>query len=395
MSIYDNLGVATVINAAGTLTRLGSSRMAPEVLEAMREAAGSFVALDELQARVGERIARITGAEAGYVASGAAAGLTLATAACIARLDVSQMERLPQLTGPRYEVVVQRGHRNDYDHAIRATGVALVEVGTLGHPGSGGTHPWQIEAAISDRTVAIACPIIDTPGTVPLADVCRIAHAADLPVIVDAAAELPPRDNLRRFVREGADLVVFSGGKAIGGPQSSGILTGRRELIESVGLQHQDMDVHPRTWSQRAMIESGTLGGVPIQGIGRSMKVGREEIVGLIVALERFASGSDEDDIARWSRVLDAARAAIGDVAGLALHDERSPGRAPKLWVEVDTAALGRDAFDLINELLSGTPAIAAAQSRAELGMIGIAPHGLTEDEARQVGARIRELAAD
>lgn len=293
MTFYDDLGLRPVINAAGTLTRLGGSRMAPEVLAAMTEAAARFVPIDELQERAGEVIAEITGAEAGYVVTGAAAGLALGTAACVAGMDVGKMDRLPDTAGMKNEVVVQRGHRNSYDHAIRSAGVRMVEVGYLGYPGAGGTMPWQLDEAITERTAAVACPILDTPGCLPLPLVCEIAHAKGVPVIVDAAAELPPRANLRRFIAEGADLVVFSGGKAIGGPQASGILAGRRGLIASVALQHQDMDIRPETWSRRGWIAEGRVAGVPHQGFGRSMKVGREEIAGLLAALRRFAAGSD------------------------------------------------------------------------------------------------------
>src|SRR5215207_4687247 len=167
MGVYEELGLRTVINASGTLTRLGGSRMVPEVLAAMAEAAAAFVPLDDLQARAGEIIAEVTGAEAGYVVTGAAAGLSLGVAACVAGMDVAAMDRLPDTTGLQDEVVVQRGHRNAYDHAIRAAGVRMVEVGYLGYPGAGGTHSWQL-AAINERTAAVACPILDTPGTVPL-----------------------------------------------------------------------------------------------------------------------------------------------------------------------------------------------------------------------------------
>ncbi|MGI8476012.1 MAG: aminotransferase class V-fold PLP-dependent enzyme, partial [Thermomicrobiales bacterium] len=254
VGLYHDLGVRTVINASGTLTRLGGSRMSSEVLAAMVEAAASFVHIDELQARAGEVVAEVTGAEAGYVTSGASAALALGAAACVAGMDVGKMDRLPDTTGMRSEIVVQRGHRNSYDHAIRSVGVTFVEVGYLGFPGAGGTLPWQLDEAITERTAAVACPILDTPGTLTLPEVAEIAHAKGVPVLVDAAAELPPRENLRRFLREGADLVAFSGGKAIGGPQASGILAGRADLIASVALQHQDMDVHPGTWYRRAWL---------------------------------------------------------------------------------------------------------------------------------------------
>src|SRR5215212_5120344 len=322
MGVYEDLGVRTVINASGTLTRLGGSRMAPEVLAAMAEAAASFVHIDQLQARAGAVIAEITGAEAGYVTTGAAAGLALGLAACVAGLDVGKMDRLPDTTGMNNEVVVQRGHRNAYDHAIRSAGVRFVEVGYLGYPGAGGTFGWQIDEAITERTAAVACPILDTPGTVPLREVCEIAHAKGVPVIVDAAAELPPRANLRRFIEEGADLVAFSGGKAIGGPQASGILVGRADLIASVALQHQDMDVYPATWTWRERyLASGQLPGPPHHGLGRPMKVGKEEIVGLMVALKRFLAcdhaAERREQEARLGAVVDALAGVPGVRASL------------------------------------------------------------------------------
>jgi D-glucosaminate-6-phosphate ammonia-lyase len=392
MAIYDELNLRTVINASGTLTRLGGSRMAPEVLAAMAEAAASFVPIDELQARAGEIIAEITGAEAGYVVTGAAAGLSLGVAACVAGLDVGAMDRLPDTTGLKNEVVVQRGHRNAYDHAIRAAGVRMVEVGYLGYPGAGGTYPWQIADAISERTAAIACPILDTPGTVSLPGVSQIAHAHGVPVIVDAAAELPPRANLRRFVAEGADLVVFSGGKAIGGPQASGILAGRADLIASVALQHQDMDVRPQTWSRRELLGDGNLAGVPHQGFGRSMKVGREEIVGLLVALRRFVAGSDEADLERMQRRLDPIEAALTDVPGIQVS-RHVPARKPiaSLHIELAVDCAGERAYAVVNRLLDGDPSIAIDQSHAEHGRLSVNPQSITAQEAEIIARRIRE----
>lgn len=395
MGVYEELGVRTVINASGTLTRLGGSRMAPEVLAAMVEAAASFVHIDELQQQAGKVIAEVTGAEAGYVAAGAAAGLTLGTVACVAGLDVGKMDRLPDTTGMKSEVVVQRGHRNAYDHAIRAAGVKFVEVGYLGYPGAGGTFGWQIDEAITERTAAVACPIFDTPGTVTLPEVCEIAHAKGVPVIVDAAAELPPRANLRRFIAEGADLVTFSGGKAIGGPQASGLLAGRADLIASVALQHQDMDVRAETWSKRSMLANEQLRGVPHQGFGRSMKVGREEVVGLVTALRRYVAGSDEDDRARWSGLLELVARHLEGVAGVTVCQVVAKNRpVPLLRVDLDETSLGFTAYDAVNRLLTGEPAIAVAESYAEFGRLGVNAQGLTEEEAELVGRRLREVLA-
>lgn len=393
MSFYQELGVTPVINAAATLTRLGGSRMAPEVLAAMNEAAASFVQIDQLQAKAGDVIAQITGAEAGYVTTGAAAALTLGTAACLAGMDVAKMDRLPDTSGMKNEVVVQKGHRNAYDHAVRAAGVTFVEVGTMGYPGAGGTFGWQIEDAITERTVAVFCPILDTPGTLPLKEVAEIAHAKGVPVIVDAAAELPPRSNLQKFIADGADLVAFSGGKAIGGPQSSGVLAGRRDLIDSVALQHQDMDVRAETWSKRHYIDEGRVRGVPTQGFGRALKVGREEVAGLITALKIFAAGKDEDDWARWDRVLDIVHESLDGIPGLVVHRTSAPpARYPAIWAEIDESVIGIGSYALINALLESETPIAAAESLADKNQVGVLPHGLTEDEAVIVGRRIREL---
>jgi len=294
------------------------------------------------------------------------------------------------------EVVVQRGHRNAYDHAIRAAGVRFVEVGYLGYPGAGGTFGWQIDEAITERTAAVACPILDTPGTVPLREVCEIAHARGVPVIVDAAAELPPRENLRCFIAEGADLVAFSGGKAIGGPQASGILAGRADLIASVALQHQDMDVRVETWSKRSMIADRQLRGVPHQGFGRSMKVGREEIVGLVTALRRYVAGSDEADCTHWSGLLRIVAGHLDGLPGVTAEIVTNKGRpVPQLRIELDEASLGFTAYDAVNRLLAGDPAIAVAESYAEFGRLGVNAQGLTEDEAETVGRRLRDVLAE
>ena len=262
INIYAQLGVRTRINGAGLLTRLGGSLMPPAVLEAMAEAAGSFVDIAELQAAASAVIAECTGAEAGYVTSGAAAALTLGTAACLTGLDSVRMDRLPDTEGMRRDVVMCRAHRTGYDHAIRAAGARIREVGlndrTAG-AGVRGVEPWELEAAMTPEVVAVAYTV--TPSREPpLREVVAVAHRHGVPVIVDAAAALPPVDNLRRFVAEGADLVAFSGGKAIRGPQSTGILCGRRDLIAAAALQQLDMDVTPETWAPPAGLDPAASG---------------------------------------------------------------------------------------------------------------------------------------
>ncbi len=283
-SVLEQLGLTPVINAKGAASQLGGNLLSAAAQGAMIEAGQRFVPLQELQARASQTICRTTGAEAGCVASGAAACLFLAAAACMAGDDLAAMDRLPDTAGLRNEIVMHRAHRNPYDHALRATGARLVEVGYLGGPSSPGTRGWEFESAITDRTCAcffVASGV--TTEVLPLAAVAEIAHRHGVPVVVDAAGVMPPADNLTRFIGEGADLVAFSGGKGIGGPAASGFLAGRRDLVLSATLQQQDMYVHPSMWSG-PFGDSAPIftADPPRQGMGRMLKVGREEIAGLI-----------------------------------------------------------------------------------------------------------------
>ena len=244
-NVFEELGVQTIINAYGPATRLSGSIMPTQVAEAMREASQYCVDIAHLQARASELIAEVTGSQAGYVTSGAAAGLLLGTAACVTGLDPDKMNRLPDTSGMKNEVVIPRSHRNFYDHAVRSVGIKLVEVGIADRFSGAGvrdTEGWEIGAALGPATAAVIY-VANTRSEPTLAEVVEQAHSAGVPVIVDAAGQLPPASNLHRFVAEGADLVAFSGGKAIRGPQSSGILCGRRDLISAVALQHLDQDI--------------------------------------------------------------------------------------------------------------------------------------------------------
>jgi L-seryl-tRNA(Ser) seleniumtransferase len=302
--------VGRLISAAGFTTALGGGSLPPPVRRAIDEAAGSTYRADELQAWAGEEIAAATGAESGWVTAGAAAGLTLAAAACIAGTRRSDLDRLPATDGLAAEIVVQRGHRNAYDRALRSAGARIVEVGYPHREGVGLTYEWQLEDAFSDRTVAVAHLALADGQGVPLERVCALASERGVPVLVDAAAELPPASNLRRFVDAGAALVAFSGGKALRGPQGSGILAGRRELIESVRLQALDLDVDVEDWTAAEGAEP------PHHGLGRSMKVGKEQIVGAVVALQEFVRRDHEaeaDEHARWLQTLVAAVERFGE----------------------------------------------------------------------------------
>ncbi len=394
--IYRSLGVRRVINAAGTLTRLGGPPMVPEAVEAMREASRWSVSIEELQERAGSYLAEVTGAEAGYVTCGAAAGLQLAAAACLAGLDIRRMERLPDSSGMPNEIVVQRCQRNAYDHALRAAGARLVEVGQLGNPEARPTAPWQIEAAIHTGTAAVLWVDMQAPGAVSLEDTVAVAHRHQVPVIVDAAASLPPRENLQRFVAAGADLVAFSGGKALGGPQASGILAGRRDLIDSVALQHQDMDVWPETWMLRdRFLESGRLPGPPLQGIGRPLKVGKEEIAGLVAAVRAYL----EQDTEAWRREqagkIQILRVALEGLPHLrvAIVDSGEPGY-PLLAVELEENPAGLTLVELVLRLLEGDPSVAVGQQEMPRGRLILNPVSLGADQLELIIERFGSILA-
>ncbi len=276
--VYARFGVTPVINAGGTHTTHGGSMMRPEVREAMSLAAESFVDLVELKRATGRFVAEITGAEAGMICSGAAGGLVLATAAVMAGTDPEKIAQLPNSTGMKNEILMQRNNPSGYTKCHEYAGATLTYAGNE----SGATQD-QLTDAITDDTAAIlhtfaygpACPGLTLPETVEVARNAR----NPLPVIVDGAAMLPPKENLTKYISEGADLVTFSGGKYIGGPQSAGLLAGRAELVEA------------------ALLNSG-----PGMAVGRPQKVGREELVGMATALQLFVESDDEARIDAMQR---------------------------------------------------------------------------------------------
>ena len=343
MNIYEELNLKPIINANATLTRLGGSLMPPEVVEAMVQASACFVDLDELQLRVGERIAELTRNEAAYVSCGAAAGLVLATAACVAGNDPAAIWQLPDLTGLKDEVIIHRAHRNGYDHGVRTVGVKIVEIGY-----ATGTARWELEHAINDRTAAVFWfqGVMTGAGDLPLAEVIEVANQHDVPVIVDAAAQLPPTENLWRFTEMGAALVVFSGGKDLRGPQSTGLILGRRDLIEACRRN-----------------------GAPNHSIGRSMKVGKEEMLGALAAVKRYLSIDQEARLLQDEETVIGWSSALNQVAGV--HAERSyPNEAgqplPRVRVSFDAGELGQTRDQVMAALLAGSPSISVAPAPDE-----------------------------
>ena len=273
--IYRQLGVRPLINAAGTYTVLTGSVMPERARRAMEAASRSFVHLQDLQKAVGERIAKLLGVESAMVTSGAACSIMLATAACITGSDTEKIRRVPDLTGMKSEVVVPRAHRNGFDHAARNVGVSLIEVDTLD----------ELHRAIGPKTAMLYFTnIFEHKGQIKRAEFIAAGRQAGSPVFNDAAAELPPATNLSSIVREGFDLVGFSGGKGLRGPQSSGLLVGRKDLIQAAVLNNNPHE----------------------EAIGRPCKVGKEEMMGLLAAVEEYVQRDHEADIRLWRGFMES-----------------------------------------------------------------------------------------
>ena len=394
-SVYEVLGVRTIINVAGTSTRVGGALMLPEVVEAMTEAAKASVSMTELQAAASKYIAQVTGAEAGYVTSGASASLTLGAAAILAGLDPGRMERLPDTTGMKNEFIISREHRNGYDHAIRVAGAKFVEVGMNEQVAGAGvrrTEVWEFEAAITDQTAGIAYTAT-SDSEPPLEQVIEMAHKHGLPVLIDGAGQLPPVSNLTKFIEMGADLVAFSGGKAIRGPQSSGILCGRKEYIASAALQHLDMDEYFGIWDpSEEFIPKGSIVGIPRHGLGRGFKVSKEEIVGLMTALKLFSEGKYGADYEQQRRYLEyVADGLSGLPAEPRVLVPKGDG-FPMLHVVMDSTTLGMSGFEASHTLKQGNPGVFVSEKLVHEDTLVIHPMNLDQHSTEMLTQRLREL---
>lgn len=392
MTVFSELGVRTLINAKGPATRLSGGIIRPEVTAAMVEASQACVDIAELQAAASRLIAEATGAEAGYVASGASACLLIGAAACITGLDPGRMARLPDTRGMKNECVMVRSQRNFYDHAIRAAGLAIVEVGLPDRYAGAGVRDaegWEIDDAITERTACVFY-VADAQARPPLSEVVAVAHARGVPVLVDAAAQLPPQDNLRRFISEGADLVAFSGGKALGGPQASGLIAGRRDLIMAAALQHLDLDVFWDMWSPPpTLIDKYRLRGAPPHGIGRSCKAGKEEIAGLLTALRLFIAEGDAARHARWLKDCKTVAAAL-DGFLVTITGSNDIAAVPGVEITLDPDRMG--ATELCLRLQNGEPAVVLDAARRDSAIVSVNPMCLRPGEAELVGEQIARV---
>ncbi len=323
------IGVRRIINAAGTYTMLGGARMAPEVVDAWTQAAEASVRLDELQAAVNRRIAAMIGSEAALVTSGAAAALTVATAACLTGVDEARVRQIPDLSGLADEVIIQRSHRFTYDHAVRSTGVRLVEVESA----------VEMEAAIGPRTAMLLfLNLARDRGAIGPDEFVAIARRRKVPTLIDCAADVPPVDTLRIALRRGFDLVAVSGGKAIGGPQNAGLLLGRADLVEAAAVNS----------------------GPNADAIGRGMKVTKETLLAMYVALEQFLERDSEADWREWEQRIEVLCARLATIPGVRTERYVPPiaNHAPHLSVRWDATKIPMDRAQVAQRLRDGEPSI-------------------------------------
>jgi uncharacterized pyridoxal phosphate-dependent enzyme len=322
-NVYTRLGVKTVINCRGTWTYLSGSLEFPEVRQAQLEAADYFVNMIELQRAVGRRLAELTGAESGMVTSGSAGAMAASTAACMAGTDDKKIWQLPDTTGMKHEVVMAGG-RSAFDSAIRLTGAKLVLV----------SSPEELANAIGENTAMIY--------TTDLGDKLQreVAIAKDhkVPLLMDDAAGIPPVENAKLYARMGIDLYCFSGGKGLRGPQCSGLLLGRKDLIEA------------------ALMNSNPREGA----VCRPMKVGKEEVIGCLTALETWLKVDEKKLYAEWNARIDRIRKLVDTVPGVAtsVYVPEDGNRYPTLKVSWDQQAWGYSLNDCVAELRAGNPVI-------------------------------------
>ena len=351
-----------LINARGTFTIISGSRMLPEVRAAIDAAAQHHVHLDELMAAIGARLAELTKAEWGMVSSGCAAALTHATAACVAGGNPDLHVRMPNLTGfPKDEVIIPKHSRNVYDAAVRAVGVHVVEVGT----------GEELEAAFGPRTAMVyilAGPEADK-GPLSTRAVAQLANQKHVPVLVDAAAEILTVPNVH--LENGATLVAYSGGKCLRGPQSAGLLLGRKDLVRAA-------------WVHSA----------PHHGFARSMKVGKEEAIGMLMAVEMWVKRDHKAEWSRWLAWLNSIAANVSRIDGVTTSISETTelsNRTPSLTIRWDRRRLGISGADLARHLLDTEPRIATpgGRDRGDEASISITPYMMSNGEEKIVAEKV------
>ncbi len=363
-NVYEALGLKPLINAAGTITNWGGSLMPPEVTAAWHAASQNFVDLRTLQDRVGERIAERLGVEAALVTSGAAGGIMLGTAAAVTYKDHDLIRELPLPPERGLEVIRQASHVDCYDNQVKASGVRLVDVETRE----------DLERAINDRTVMmLSYNFLEEEGRIPREEWVEVAKSHGIPTLIDAAADTPPRERLWEYVNMGYDMVIFSGGKAMRGPQDTGLLLGRRDLIETAKL-----NTSPRCWN-----------------IGRGMKVSKEDMVAMWATVERFMSLDMEAKDREWRRRIASIADALRDIPTTTFETVMPliANEVPHLLIRWDEERLGVTPDQMKTALAEGDPSIVTARihGTGEGGFV-ISVFMLKPGEEQIVANRLRQI---
>lgn len=357
---FKELGVRTFINAAGTYTAMTASQMPPEVVDAIQYATGDYVNLDDLQDKVGERIAELLHCEYATVSAGCASAITLATAGVLSGLDEDKVAQIPDLTGLKSEVILQKSHEIGYAHAIRNCGVKLIFVETRK----------ELDKAINDQTAMLwFLNTANNDGEIKYAEWIEVGKKHGIPTFNDCAADVPPVENLWKYTEMGFDLVAFSGGKGLRGPQSAGLLLGKKDLVKAARLH------------------------APPRGntVGRGMKVNKEEILGMLVALELYLNKDHDKEWKLWESQIQMIHDAAATVEGVEpmIHVPEIANHVPSLKITWDQKKVKLTGDEARAKLRDGHPSI---QTVGDEESLGITTWMMQPGQERVVARRIREV---
>jgi uncharacterized pyridoxal phosphate-dependent enzyme len=358
--LFKELGVTPIINAGVTMTFLSGSLMMPEVVEAINSTSHDFANMYELQDKIGAKMAEMLHCEAAMVTSGAACGILLGTAAAITGTNPEKIKQIPNLPGPRPEVIMQKSHRYLFDQAVTTTGAKIIEV----------EGPSEMEQAFNANTVMTLFFNAAETSSVTREQFIEISKRHNIPSFIDAAADVPPVENLFKYQKMGFDLVTFSGGKMIRGPQSAGILFGRKDLIEAAKLNHSPHEAP----------------------IGRPMKVNKEEMFGMYAALKSYIERDHKKEWQDWLNRINRIKNRIETVPGVKgeTHVEPGPANAfPSLHVSWDESKVKTTPKDVLEALKDGTPSI-VANGRDKVLSVGVVL--LRPDQVDIVARRVKEI---
>jgi L-seryl-tRNA(Ser) seleniumtransferase len=358
---FKELGIRPFINAAGTYTTMTASLMLPEVMDAINYSSNKFVDLIKLQDATGQRIAELIGCEAAMITAGAASALTLGTAACMTGKNRDFVRQIPDTTGIKNEVIIQKSHRYGYDRAVRNCGTKFIEIET----------PEELDRAVNDRTaLMLFFNANNNVGKIKDEEFVKLGKKHNVPTFNDAAADVPPVENLSKYTKMGFDLVTFSGGKGLRGPQSAGLLLGRKELIEAARMN--------------AWPSSDT--------IGRGMKVNKEELLGMMAAVESFVKRDHAAEWREWEKRVKTVADGVASVPSVKTEQfvPEIANAVPHLRITWDQSAVKITPREAVRKLREGEPGIELRPGARNA--IEVAVWMLQPGEAQIVAKRIREV---